>query len=261
MSTLFNPSEAAHFFFDAYNKRAEYRKPPADISPDTVADAYAVQDELAGLFIERQGDVAGFKIATTTKVMQKLLNIDSPCAGKIFQHRVHNSPGHIAVSDYVNAGIECELAIRLGSGLPKSSVPYTAETVSPAVAEIMPAFELIEDRKADYNSTNARLLIAENCWNAGVVLGRPVQFRSREALVGIEADLEINGVPSYQGATEDPLAALAWVANLAVERSSPLQAGMIVITGSVIPTLVSVNPGDSFRFTLRTLGTVELKAD
>jgi 2-keto-4-pentenoate hydratase len=35
----------------------------------------------------------------------------------------------------------------------------------------MPAFELIEDRNADYARTAATSLIVENCWNGRVVTG------------------------------------------------------------------------------------------
>ena len=34
----------------------------------------------------------------------------------------------------------------------------------------MPAFELIEDRKAHYKGTSALSIIADNCWNAGIVV-------------------------------------------------------------------------------------------
>ena len=35
----------------------------------------------------------------------------------------------------------------------------------------MPAFELIDDRNADYEGFDAHSLIADNTWNAGVILG------------------------------------------------------------------------------------------
>jgi 2-keto-4-pentenoate hydratase len=53
------------------------------------------------------------------------------------------------------------------------------------------------------------------------------------------------------------MGALAWLANLAVERGRPLEAGMIVITGSVLPT-ISVAPGDKLVFFLDGLGSAEL---
>jgi 2-keto-4-pentenoate hydratase len=53
------------------------------------------------------------------------------------------------------------------------------------------------------------------------------------------------------------MGALAWLANLAAGRGRPLGAGMVVITGSIIPTL-AVARGDQVRFEIDTVGTVEL---
>jgi 2-keto-4-pentenoate hydratase len=62
-----------------------------------------------------------------------------------------------------------------------------------------------------------------------------------------------------EGRTEDPMRALAWLANLAVERGRPLEAGMVVITGSVIPT-VPIAVGERFVFEIEGLGRTELSA-
>ena len=49
--------------------------------------------------------------------------------------------------------------------------PYDRSSARAAVAAVMPAFELIEDRKAVYKETKALSLIADNAWNGGIVLG------------------------------------------------------------------------------------------
>ena len=53
------------------------------------------------------------------------------------------------------------------------------------------------------------------------------------------------------------MGALAWVANLAASRGRPLKAGMVVITGSVIPTL-PIAPGETFAFALGPFGAVTM---
>jgi 2-keto-4-pentenoate hydratase len=155
--------------------------------------------------------------------------------------------------------VECELAVRLATDLPKRSAPYTRDDVRAAIAEVMPAFELIEDRNAEYKSTSAVTLIADNAWNGGIVLGKPVALPPGLELNGISGTLSINGKNAHTGATDDPLGALAWVANLAIERGRPMTRGMVVITGSVIPTL-PINASDTFKFSLEGLGAVEMSA-
>jgi 2-keto-4-pentenoate hydratase len=255
----FNPEAVARHIDAAHANRAAYANLPPDLAPTTLADAYAAQRALAQRLAPRLGGIAGLKIATTTRVMQELMGIDHPCGGVIFAANVHASPAQIQLASHVHLMIECELAVRIGSPLPNRPTPYTAETVRPAVAALMPAFELIDDRHADYKSAKALSLIADNCWNGGVVLGAETAFEPVVSLSGIMGTLDINGQPGGRGTTDDPLGALAWLANLAAGHGQPLEPGMIVITGSVIPTL-PIGPNDQFVFRLEGLGTVQLRA-
>ena len=61
------------------------------------------------------------------------------------------------------------------------------------------------------------------------------------------------------GTTDDPLGALAWLANLAIERRRPIEKGMVVITGSVVTT-VDIAPGERLEFALDGVGETSLSA-
>ena len=74
-------------------------------------------------------------------------------------------------------------------------------------------------------------------------------------LVGIAGRLTLGGKPVGEGAAEDPCATLAWLANHVAERGRDLKANMIVITGSLIPT-VSITPGQQAEFSVDGLGDV-----
>jgi 2-keto-4-pentenoate hydratase len=257
--TAFDPQAAARYVLDAHRSRADYRNLPPEIAPRTLSDAYAAQAALAPLLEAQFGPVAGLKIATTTKVMQALMGIDHPCGGLIFARRIHASPTRIRLAEHVRLMVECELALRLGRDLAGPAESFTAASVAPAIAAVMPAFELIEDRNADYKSTSALSMIADNCWNAGIVIGPDVPFDLARPPVGTLGRLTINGAQNHEGRTEDPLATLAWIANLANQNGRPLAADMVVITGSVIPTL-PIAAGDRFVFSLDGLGSVEMTA-
>src|SRR5262249_5560305 len=161
----------------------------------------------------------------------------------------------LRLADYQHVVIECELAVKLKGDLPASATPYTAPSVAPAVGAVMPAFGLIEGRNADYKQTNVVTLIADYCSNGGIVVGTPVTYAPARSLAGVAGRLTINNSRIHEGRTEDPLDTLAWIANLAAGQGRPLAAGMVVITGSVIPTL-PIAPGDRFVFTLDGLGSV-----
>jgi 2-keto-4-pentenoate hydratase len=259
MATAFDPEKVARHVMAEHARRADYRNMPAEIAPANIGEAYAAQIALVRLLAPRNGKVAGLKIATTTKIMQQLMGIDHPCGGTIFEKTVHQSPAKLRLADYQHVMIECELALRLARDLPAAGAPYTGPSVAPAVGAAMAAFELIEDRNADYKQTGAFSMIADNCWNAGIVLGAPVSYDPARSLAGLPGRLTINNSRTHEGRTEDPLDTLAWIANLAAGQNRPLAAGMVVITGSVIPTL-PIAPGERFVFTLEGLGSVEVTA-
>ncbi len=123
----------------------------------------------------------------------------------------------------------------------------------------MAAFELIEDRHADYKATKALSLIADNAWNGGIVTGEGRAPPAGSDLDGIAGRLRRNGREEGTGKTDDPLGALAWLANLAAERGRPIAAGMVVITGSVMPP-VDVAPGDRLEFALEGIGETAMLA-
>lgn len=255
---MFSAADAARFVDEAHRKRATYMNLPDALAPKTLDEAYAAQEALSGLWEKRLGPVAGRKIATTTRIMQQLMGIDHPCGGLIFASRIHRSPATIRKADYVNVRVECELAVRLGRDLPKEPEPYTRDSVRGAIAQVMAAFELIEDRHADYKTSKALSLIADNAWNGGIVIGPAIEPPAGD-LNGIAGTLKRNGKPDGSGKTDDPLGALAWLANLAAGRGRPITAGMVVITGSVITT-VDIAPGEQLDFELDGIGSTSMTA-
>jgi 2-keto-4-pentenoate hydratase len=248
----------AQWMWDARQRRLAYRNLPDALRPGSIAEAYAAQEVYYRLAEPFYGAVGGAKIATTTKVMQQLMGITHPCGGAIFARTIHASPATLRTADFVNLRIESEIALQLGADLPASGAPWTREAVAPAVAAAMPAFELIEDRNANYTQTEAASLIVENCWNGGVVIGAPKAVPVA-ALVGIAGRLTVGGKTAGEGSAEDPGATLAWLANHLAERGRGLKAGMVVITGSLIPT-VSISGGQRAVFTVDGLGEVVMDA-
>jgi 2-keto-4-pentenoate hydratase len=246
----------ARWMWDAGQRRLPYRNLPEDLRPASIAEAYAAQEAYYQLAEPVHGGIGGAKIATTTKVMQQLMGITHPCGGAIFKRTIHASPARLRAADFVNLRIESEIALQLGADLPASGAPWTRAAVAPAIAGAMPAFELIEDRHADYAHTEVLSLIVENCWNGGVVVGAPKSVPVA-TLVGVGGRLTVDGAIAGEGQAEDPCATLAWLANHLAERGRDLSAGMVVITGSLIPT-ISIASGQRVVFAVEGLGETVL---
>ncbi len=229
--------------------------------PVDLDEAYRVRAEFEA--IERQrgrGAVAGYKIGLTTPIMQQLCGVDEPCYGAIFASELHHGRAELGTSDYCRLGIETEIAVRLGEDLPEGG---DVARVKAAVESVMAAIELLEDLRHDYTRLTAAAMVAGNVWNAGVVLGAPVTDWRRVDLATATARLSINGREIGQGRGGDvmgnPLNALQWLANKLAAAGTPLRAGMIVMTGSMVP-IQFPKPGDHAVVEVDGLGSAELFA-
>src|SRR2546425_6313108 len=104
---------------EMHRARARYRPLDASVRKAPLDDAYRIQDALHRLMIEAgRGEIAGWKIALTSKAMQQMTGVDQPAAGAIFSKVVHPSPARVDLAAYHHLGVEFEVAVRLGESLP-----------------------------------------------------------------------------------------------------------------------------------------------
>lgn len=256
-------ARAARHMFDERKARATFHNLPDGLRPGDEAGVYAIQDGLHTLLQNNgAGARAGYKIALSTATMQKMLGADRPCMGALFANSIWPSPCTLGHSDYLHLGMECEVAVRLGADLVPGDTPFTRASVAPAVAACHAAFEVIDDRDADYGASDAYSLIADNCWNAGVVLGPEVSDWQSIDFDASRGSLLVNGNEVASGLLSDamghPFEALAWLANLMAERGLMIEHGTLVMTGSIVPTTF-VKPGDQVTYQADNLGEVTAK--
>ena len=255
--------QAARWLWAERRARRPFTPMPAPLAPRTVDEAYAMQAELQVLMSEIHGPVAGYKIALTTPVMQRMVGFHAPIAGAILARTMHSSPLTLHRTDYVHLGVESEIAVQLGRDLPAAQAPYRRDQVDDAVAAIMPAFELVDDRQADYTQLAAHVLtlITDNAWNAGIILGSPLRDWRDIDLAAAHGVMVINGTVVGEGHGRDvlghPFEALRWLVNMLAQQGKSLAQGMIVMTGSIVATKF-VNPGDTVGLSVDGLSEVQL---
>jgi 2-keto-4-pentenoate hydratase len=138
--------------------------------------------------------------------------------------------------------------------------------VVPAVAAVRPAFELAEDRGADYTSLNLHglQLVADNAWNEGAVLGQRRSDWQTLDLAALNGVVTLDGQQIGAGTGRDlmghPLDALAWLASHASRRGLTLRAGQTAILGSMV-TSKFPQPGERFEFALDGFAPITLSID
>jgi 2-oxo-3-hexenedioate decarboxylase/2-keto-4-pentenoate hydratase len=235
---------------------------PNELVPPDAVGAYAVQDALHPLLRARGwGNVVGHKIGCTTAVMQRYLGISHPAAGSVYAATVHRTPARLRHADYVRPGVECELAVWLARDLRDADLKSRAADAVEAVAL---AIEVVDDRYVDFASLAPEILIADDFFGAGCVLGTRIEISRASELHQVTAEMLINGtvVGSGSGADilGDPLAALGWLAGELAGRGRTLGAGEFVLLGSVVQT-AWIEPGDDVVARSPDLGCVHIRFD
>ena len=251
----------ANMLIDEHSRRVRFRSFAGECEIGDTRAAYSVQREYVRLQCNgRHTSAKGYKVGLTSPRMQAMCSIDSPIAGVVLEDRVIFSGARVARSDYGRLGLEFEIAVKMGRDLGRG-LSAIAE-VSEAVEAVCPAIEIVDDRDCDYGKLDVLSLIADNSWNAGIVLG---------AFQGVWSDLvEIEGVVLKDGAEVDrglgrdvlghPFQSVAWLAGHLAEAGGGLRAGDIVMTGNLVTTKFPKEPCD-YQFELKGLGLVEISIE
>lgn len=234
---------------------------PDPLMPDTVADGYELQNRL-NLHLTQAGfgPVVGHKIGCTTKVMQDYMKISEPCAGEVFATMEFHERADVQIELYHRIGIEVEIGVLLSQDMSQDE-PFSRETVGGYVEAALPSVELVDDRYVDYPSLPVPMLVADNFFNSGAVLGAPVLNWQQLDLAAVTGKLFIDGDEAGAGVGADilghPLNALAWLANMRCAQGRPLKAGEFVLLGSIVKTVHFDAPAQCVA-DLGELGRVEV---
>ena len=129
------------------------------------------------------------------------------------------------------AGIELEIAFRMGRDVPPNAKP---EQVLDAVASAYVVFELCQSRVAEPSKQLRHVMLADCIANAGLVVGHEIRGWRGENLVERAARLLVDGKVHVEGKSTDPIGALQMLPLALAARGKALSAGQIVITGSLI---------------------------
>jgi 2-oxopent-4-enoate/cis-2-oxohex-4-enoate hydratase len=149
---------------------------------------------------------------------------------------------------------EAEIAFILDKELKGPGV--TMEDVLAATRSIVPCFEIVDSRIADWKIKIVDT-VADNASCGVFVLGEARADPHDFDLAALKVTVTKNGAKLSEGlgaaVQGSPLAAVAWLANTLGAYGVTLDAGDIVLSGSLVP-LETARPGDSFALDLEGVG-------
>lgn len=206
---------------------------PPDCRPHSIADAYAICDQLAELL---GWDVGGWFCACTNEAIQTMLGLDEPYYARLFEDLLHASPARLRAGDFPPIIIECEFAFTLARDLPARDEPYTREEVGEAVAKVHPAIEVVAGHLENWPEQDVFSVIADNGTDGGLVYGEGVDWTPELDLGAVKVTLSANGAVVREGTGArvlgNPFDAFVWLANARSRDGDGLRAGHIHNTGT-----------------------------
>ncbi|WP_214369882.1 2-keto-4-pentenoate hydratase [Pseudonocardia sp. H11422] len=249
----------AQALYDARRTRVPIA-PFTDDDPSLgMADGYAVQQELVKLLLADGDRIIGYKVGLTSKPMQKVIGVDSPDYGPVLASTVYRDGDTIPLDRFIQPKIEAEIVFVLGERLQGPGVTIT--DARRAVAGAVAGMEIVDSRIADWRIKLADTVADLASNGAMATSSRIVPLADLDPrLVGMTLTRNGELIDTGAGAAAlgDPVAVVAWLANVLGENGIALEPGHLIMTGA-LHAAVPMTPGDVFRAEFDRLGPVTVR--
>lgn len=240
-----------------YRALREGRTLPPLVARDpslTIDDAYAISLDFLARRLADGERVVGKKIGVTSKAVQDMLGVHQPDFGFLTDAMQAGEVIDIAAKGLIQPRAEAEIAFILAQPLRGPGV--TAEQVIAATAAIAPCFEIVDSRITDWKIAIVDT-VADNASCGVFVLGEARADPAACDLAALKVTVTKNGQPLSEGLGSavqgHPAQAVAWLANTLGHYGVTLDAGDIILSGSLVP-LAPAAAGDEFIMELQGVG-------
>lgn len=231
-----------------------------DAEPDmTVSDAYKIQLANVARRKENGEKLVGMKIGLTSAAMQKMLNVNVPDYGHLFDTMMLTNGQPCKTSELIQPKAEGEISFFLNRALKGPGV--TVADVYEATNYVAPSIEIVDSRIKDWK-IKLQDTVADNGSSARFMIGSGVTLIEKVDMKATGMVMEKNGELVNSGCAAEvwgnPAAAVAALANMLSEFDIEIPAGSIVMAGA-LTAMVPVEPGDSITATFTGMGSVTVR--
>jgi len=246
--------EALH---QAMRARAVVEPLTSRFSDITIEDAYHISRRMLECRLAEGERLVGKKIGVTSPAVQNMLGVHQPDFGYLTDAMVFE--GEMPISRLlIQPRAEGEIAFRLARALKGPGV--TPEEVLAATLTVHPCFEVVDSRIRDWK-IRIQDTIADNASSGLFVIGPGVSPQGLD-LIGCRMVVTKNGKFLSEGrgaaALGSPLLSVAWLANTLGAFGVTLEAGEIILSGSLVP-LEPVSAGDHMHVSIEGIGDTEVR--
>ncbi len=233
-------------------------EPLSDREPEmTIEDAYQVSSQLLQKRIEIDGEkVIGKKIGVTSTAVMNMLGVDQPDFGYLTDAMVVEEGQPLSITDkMIQPRAEGEIAFVLKRDLIGPGI--TASDVLQATDFIVPCFEIVDSRIRDWK-IKIQDTVSDNASCGYFLLGQDAVSPRSLDLSTCGMVMELNGQLASTGAGaaalgSSPVSCVVWLANTLGRLGTPLKAGEVILSGSLVP-LQPVKAGDYMSVSIGGIG-------
>jgi len=199
----------------------------------------------------------GWKLAFGGPAAMERLGTNAPLVGFLTDRGLLASGSVISLANWKKPAAEPEIAVHLGKDLPGGADRATAIA---AIAGLGPAIELAN---VDHLSDDVEGTLARNIYQRHVVIGTKDTRLAGGVLEGLTGrvtrnETEIAKVTGFEALTGELITIIRHTADLLAAFGEKLEAGQIIIAGSIIPPLW-VTSGEELTFQLDPLPAISLR--
>ena len=195
----------------------------------------------------------------TSIAMQKLIGVDEPDYGHLFDSMLVREGEPIECSRLLLPKVEGEVAFVLNRRLKGPGV--TIADVLRATEGVMASIEIVDSRVRDWK-IKLPDTIADNASSARFVVGSrlvdPAGIDLRLVGMVMEKNGEVVSTGAGAAVLGHPAASVAWLANKIGEFGIALEEGEIILSGA-LTAAVDARAKDSFLMSFGGLGTVGVR--
>ncbi len=246
-------SKAEHYGNELYTALRERRTLVPLIQQDpslTIDDAYAISLHFLSRRLKDGEKVVGKKIGVTSKAVQDMLGVHQPDFGFLTDWMYVDGDIDVDGKALIAPRAEAEIAFILKTSLNGPGV--TAADVLAATESIAPCFEIVDSRIDDWKIAIVDT-VSDNASCGVYVVGKERLDPAGLDLPSLHVAVTKNGAPLSEGyghaVQGDPAQAVAWLANTLGAYGVTLDAGDVILSGSLVPLAPAVK-GDRFEMTL-----------
>ncbi|MBT3545546.1 MAG: 2-keto-4-pentenoate hydratase [Saprospiraceae bacterium] len=244
-------------------RQAQATKTPISPLRDDIGEhneelAYAIQQVNTNHKLVDGARIVGKKIGLTSIKVQEQFGISTPDFGILFDDMEVLNGLSLPISEVMQPKIEGELAFVLGGSLDNDKL--TIVDIINSIDYVLPSLEIVGSRIENWNIRIADT-VADNASASHYVLGHTPKMLDDIDIVNCKMNMTINGELKSSGSGKDclgsPLNAVLWLARKMQAVGQPLQAGELILSGSLGPMVV-VNAGDHVEAEFEGLGSVSI---